>query len=83
LSDAKPSSWGSAFALLALYRDEFYKACLAANTSSWLLSLSDADTWIPTCYLDRPTIEVTDDSEIKELLLDDQQPNPWLSRVAA
>lgn len=82
-TDDKPSSWESAFALLSFYRDEFYQACLAAETSSWLLSLLGTNTWIPTCYLDRPTIEVVDGFETDELLLDNCQPNPWLSRVAA
>lgn len=76
-ADKKPESWHSAYALLAFHSDDFMKACLAAETSSWLNALIDRDVWIPTCYLDKPTIEVGDE----ELLLDGAPANRWLSRA--
>jgi len=42
-----------------------------------LAPIDDRKIWIPTCYLDQPTIEV----DGKELLLGGAKPNPWLSRL--
>lgn len=77
--DSRPHSWQSAYALLGFYRDEFVKACLAARTSSQMSPIEGRQIWIPTCYLDTPTIEVIDDAGVEELLLDGTKPNRWLS----
>jgi hypothetical protein len=77
----KPISWQSAYALLGFYRNDFYEACIAEGVSSSLCCVLQADTWIPTGYLDRPTIEIWDGLNITELLLDNKKPNPWLSRI--
>ncbi|OYV84316.1 MAG: hypothetical protein B7X04_00515 [Parcubacteria group bacterium 21-54-25] len=83
----KPTSWQAAYALLGFFREDFIRACIAANTSSWLYlllppnhfgPLVDEEVWIPTGYLDEPTIEI--DNE--ELLLDGSAPNPWLSLIS-
>ena len=73
----RPDTWERAYAILGAFRDQFIKACIAAETSTWLYSLINREIWIPTCYLDCPTIEVDDE----ELLLRGEEPNPWLSRV--
>lgn len=78
-ADAKPHSWDSAYALLGFYRDEFIKACCAASTSSQMSVIEGREIWIPTCYLDQPTIEVVGEGCTEELLLNGDKPNPWLS----
>ena len=77
--ETKPETWYSAYALLAFYRDDFLKACAAARTSSQMRPIEERDTWIPSCYLDTPTIEVGTSGEMTELLRDNARPNPWLS----
>lgn len=70
-----PSSWPSAYALLGFFRRQFIAACRAAGVSSRISPIDESLMIIPTCYLDRPTIEV----DGVELLLDGEKPNPWLS----
>lgn len=78
-TDKSPSSWESAYALLGFFREDFIAACRAAETSSRMNPIKDRDVWIPTGYLDRPTIEVFDGEHYEELLLDGRRPNPWIS----
>lgn len=80
--DHRPESYDSAYALLGCYRKDFIKACRGARVSSELAVLAAPETWIPTAYLNRPTIEFVDDAFLEELLLDSVKPNPWLSRAA-
>lgn len=75
LVDSVPSSWDSAYVLLAYFEDDFVRACRAAETSTIDNLIKGRTIWIPTGYLDRPTIEV----DGKELLLNGVPPNPWLS----
>jgi hypothetical protein len=74
-TSGKPSTWESAYALLGYFRDEFIAACSKAETSSALFALLEDEVWIPSCYLDMPTVEVNG----VELLLNGERPNPWLS----
>ena len=81
-TDTVPSTWESAYSLLGFFRADFIKACVEERTSSALYTLFEGrDSWIPSCYLDRPTIEVSHPSRGSfELLLQGERPNPWLSR---
>lgn len=75
-----PSSWYSAYALLGFFRKRFVRKCLKEKTCSAFRRIKDCDSWIPGCYIETPTIEVLEDGcFFRELLIDQRQPNPWLS----
>lgn len=74
-TDNTPSSRTSAMALLGYYEEQFIQATAGAGLTTVLFSLIAGDGYIPTCYLDCPTIEV----DGIEMLIDGEPPNPWLS----